>query len=198
MVLHNIAIRLDKKDDNTLSELKKYLDTVSESYVVSEEVSKKAKKVHYHGVVQVESHNKTKTETRKIRDKIALINPANSAYYTEAVKHLEKTLCYTVKDLNVKINKWKDVSQYDDCVAETHRINDEKSQPMKQQLVKHIFEKGINDWQQIMVEIDNYHITREYLPPSPTLSYQYTLFVMGTLKMDLKLLYMEYRRIIFN
>jgi hypothetical protein len=198
MVLHNIAIRLDRKDDNSLPELQKYLDTVSESYVVSEEVSKKSKKVHYHAVVQVESHNKTKTETRKIRDNIALINPANSCYYAESVKHLEKTLCYTVKDLNVKINKWKDVSQFDDCVVETQRINDEKTQPMKQQLVKHIFEKGINDWQQIMVEIDNYHITREYLPPSPTLSYQYTLFVMGTLKMDLKLLYMEYRRIIFN
>lgn len=201
-----IAGRIDIVDKNTIAIIKKYLNEVSNEYILVSEKGKKTGKEHLHFLITKNSCQLQKSECDTIRKGITkLINFNNSKqYYVGGVRDEKKCFLYTLKDLNIVEETWIDRAEYDSMIAETVRINDEKNQPMKTQLVQHIdklrtkidSETGEEyivsiDYQTVMKAINNYHISRDYLPPTPTMLYQYTLYTMTKNDLDTELLYLD-------
>lgn len=201
-----IAGRVDIVDKNTIAIIKKYLKEVSNEYILVSEKGKKTGKEHLHFLITKNSCQLQKSECDTIRSGITkLINFNNSKqYYVGGVRDEKKCFLYTLKDLNIIEETWIDRAEYDSMIAETVRINDEKNQPMKTQLVNHInklrtkidSETGEEyivqiDYQTVMKAINNYHISRDYLPPTPTMLYQYTLYTMTKNDLDTELLYLD-------
>ena len=200
-----IAGRVDIVEKNTIEILNKYLVKVSNEYIIVLEKGKKTGKEHVHFLITKNSCKLQKSECDTIRQGITkLINFNNSKqYYVGGVRDEKKCFLYTLKDLNIIEETWIDRAEYDSMIAETVRINDEKNTPMKQQLVKHIDNYRTKDkdsdneyiieldYQTIMKQIIVYHVSRDYLPPTPTMLLQYTIYVMQKLDIDTELLYLD-------
>lgn len=200
-----IAGRVDLIDKKTIEILKKYLSKISNEYIIVFEKGKKTGKEHLHFLITKDSCQLQKSECDTIRKDITkLINFNNSKqYYVGGVRDEKKCFLYTLKDLNIIEETWIDRAEYDSMMAETVRINDEKNTPMKAQLIKHIdnYRSKIDDdneeyivdldYQTIMKQIIVYHVSRDYLPPTPTMLLQYTIYVMQKLDIDTDLLYLD-------
>lgn len=200
-----IAGRVDIVEKNTIEILKKYLAQVSNEYIIVLEKGKKTGKEHVHFLITKDSCQLLKSECNTIRGGITkLINFSHTKqYYVGGVRDEKKCFLYTLKDLNIIEETWIDRAEYDSMMAETVRINDEKNTPMKAQLTKHIdkyrtvedddygtYIKQL-DYQTIMKQIIVYHVSRDYLPPTPTMLLQYTIYVMQKLNIDTELLYLD-------
>ncbi len=200
-----IAGRVDLIDQKTIEIVKKYLSKVSNEYIIACEKGKKTGKEHIHFLITKNSCQLQKSECDTIRKDITkLINFNNSKqYYVGGVRDEKKCFLYTLKDLNIVEETWIDRAEYDSMIAETIRINDEKNTPMKAQLTKHIDKYRTKssddlgeyiadlDYQTIMKQIIVYHVSRDYLPPTPTMLLQYTIYVMQKLNIDTELLYLD-------
>lgn len=201
-----IAGRVDIVDKDTIAIIKKYLVDNSNEYIIVSEKGKKSCKLHLHILFTKNSHQLQKSECDTIRKDITkLINFNNSKqYYVAGVRDVKKCFLYTLKDLDVIEETWIDREEYDSMIEETIRINDEKQQPMKHQLVNHIRqlitkvddELGDEyicsiDYQTVMKSIIEYHVSRDYLPPTPTMLLQYTIYVCIKNQIDTSLLYLD-------
>ena len=201
-----IAGRVDIVEKNTIAIIKKYLNEVSNEYILVSEKGKKTGKEHLHFLITKNSCQLQKSECDTIRKGITkLINFNNSKqYYVGGVRDEKKCFLYTLKDLNIIEETWIDRAEYDSMIAETVRINDEKNQPMKTQLVNYIDKLRTKidsitgdeyivklEYAEVMKAINKYHISRDYLPPTPTMLYQYTLYTMTKNDLDTDLLYLD-------
>lgn len=200
-----IAGRVDIVTKDTIDIVKNYLSNNSNEYIVVHEKGKKTGKEHLHFLITKNSCQLQKSECDTIRKGITkLINFNNSKqYYVGGVRDEKKCFLYTLKDLNIIEETWIDRAEYDSMMAETIRINDEKNMPMKQQLVNYIDKYRTKDdedmgeyiikpdYQTVMKEIIKYHVSRDYLPPTPTMLLQYTIYVMQKLDLDTDLLYLD-------
>lgn len=191
-MLHNIAIRLDRIDKNTLDILSQFLvDEKLHKYIISKEISAITKKTHYHAFACIESDLTYKTLTNRFRNNLKkLVECAPFQYCIQKCKDVDKYLVYMLKDLDIKDSYGFDDSELKTILQSTKQINHEKGKKMKLLLVEHVFNTDdLTDYREIMKEIIVYHVTRDYLPPTPTLLLQYTIYVMTKLKLDTRELY---------
>lgn len=201
-----IAGRVDVINKQIIEIIKKYLADNTSQFILVKESGKKTGKEHLHFLVTKNSNQLIKSECDTIRkDIIKLISFDNTKqYYVGGVRDIRKCFLYTLKDLNVVEETWIDRGEYDSMIAETIRINDEKTQPMKHQLVNYIYKLMLKvdevlgdeyivplDYQAVMKAIIEYHVSRDYLPPTPTMLLQYTIYCMTKNKLDTSLLYLE-------
>ncbi len=114
-------------------------------------------------------------------------------YCLQKCKDVQKYLLYMCKDLAIEKTDGYEDEEIKAILKTTKRINQEKSTKMKHQLVEDIFnnlDTLEHDYRMIMKHIVKYHVSRDYLPPSPTLLLQYTLYCMVKLSLDTTELYM--------
>jgi len=192
-MIHNLALRLDRIDENTLKIFSQLLvDEKFQKYIISQEISKLTKKTHYHAYVCCESDVTYKTLTNRLRTNLkAKVECIPHQYCIQKCKDVNKYLVYMLKDLNIVDSYGFEDSELKTILQSTKQINLEKGKKMKLQLVEHIFNTGdMTDYREIMKEIIVYHVDRDYLPPTPTLLLQYAIYVMTKLKLDTRELYM--------
>lgn len=191
-----IALRVDELGNkDTLAIFSDLIQTRSDCYLISRETAAKTKKIHYHAQVKLESHLKIETVKKNFRiDMRTKLGLVKHQFYCSEVKDIKDHTTYIMKELEVSINNWDDQEFIEDCLKETVRINIEKKLKMKHQLLiyaeANIFTEekvidilvnnnaaavNIND---LYIEIINYHIDRDYLPPSRTLLTQYAAFII--------------------
>lgn len=193
-MIHQFAIRIDKLSENTLKKISQLcIDEKFQQYIISQEISKISKKFHYHMYVVAETNLTFKSTSNRIRHRIKdTFGCKPFQYCVQKCKDVKKYLLYMCKDLVIEETYGYEDEEIQAILKDTKRINREKTQQMKHQLVEHIFntEDLGHDYRLIMKSIVNYHVTRDYLPPSPTLLLQYTLYVMVKLELDTTELYM--------
>ncbi len=160
-------------------------------YVVSREISKKVKKIHFHiywKLVQNVSLNSSKTISydslhrflkRRLKKSIEF---ASDEYHIGKIRNLPKTLRYITKDLDIKKSTLPD-SVLQEVLEQTRRINQEKGCKMKHLLYEEAltfvenWENGISK-KDIYKMIDSFHVERDYLPPSFSLRTQYARYII--------------------
>jgi len=192
-MIHSIAIRLDELSENTLKIFSQLLvDEKFDRYIITKEIGKITKKVHYHAFAGIETNVTYKSFTNGFRSRLkALFTEAHASQYCiQVCKDETKYLRYMVKDLDVRKSHGFEEQELKELIKETTRINREKTTPMKTQLVEHVFnQEELMDYRDIMKLINKYHVDRDYLPPSPTQLYQYTCYCLLKLNLDTSELY---------
>lgn len=191
-MLYYICLRVDKVNDDTLPLLLVFVKALKSkvSSIISEEIASKSKKIHYHCQLEIESELKCDSYMtnlrRGLKKDLGLIGP--EFYVKRNIKKVEAHVTYMVKDLKIIHDDWVDREFIENCKKETVRINQEKDTKMKHQLLKYI--GGLYDWDtntiaidvnDVMIEIIEYHVQRDYLPPSRTLLTQYATYCVSLL-----------------
>jgi len=192
-MIHKIAIRIDVLTENTLKTFCEIILDGATSHIITQEVAKITKKKHYHAYATFENNIKYKTLYNRILKKIKTNYPKifPHQFCTQKVESIDKYLLYITKDENVVSTLGFEEEILKNLLKKTAQINAEKKTKMKTQLVEHIFsQEEIPDYRDIMKLIINYHVSRDYLPPTPTLLFQYTVYVMVKLNYDTRELYM--------
>ncbi len=191
-MLHHVAVRFDASPTSSPELFSFLLDDSTlevQEYIISKEISKEVKKVHYHAQVNVVSYNQPKSVRKTIRGLVKSMGLQGSKeLYVKKTKDLKAHLVYLTKDLDIVIDQWKNKEILEEALKETERINAEKGTKMKHQLLSHIQQlepgdtsSGILSIEQIAMEIIGYHVKRDYLPPSRTLLTQYTVYIITKL-----------------
>ncbi len=190
-MIHQVAARFDQSKTSSAEIFSLLLDDSSlevTEYIISEEVSKEAKKVHYHLQINIKSFNQPKSVRKTIRSLIKKMGLEGSQFYVKQTRKLRDHLVYLIKDCNIVIDRWKNREILEESKTITARINAEKGIKMKHQLVSHIqqlepedLSSGILSIEQIAMGIISYHVERDYLPPSRTLLTQYTAYIITKL-----------------
>lgn len=110
-------------------------------------------------------------------------------------KLLQKTkhdnLVYVLKNGDIIYSLGINQEDIDNALNDTERINDEKKKPMKEQLLdewnkryqQETYLKGKyvrlpSTKYELLIFIDNYHVERDYLPPTLTLKTQYAIYLL--------------------
>lgn len=190
-MLHHVAVRFDASPTSSPELFSFLLDDSTlevQEYIVSKEIAKISKKVHYHAQVNVLSYNLPKSVRKTIRELVKSMGLEGSELYVKKTKDLKKHLIYLTKDLDIVVDQWKNKEILEEAIKDTSRINAEKCMKMKHQLLSHIEQlepgdtsSGILSIEQIAMEIIGYHVQRDYLPPSRTLLTQYTVYIITKL-----------------
>ena len=189
MTIHELAVRIDELDENTLKTFSQLFVDDQCKYVISREVAKLTKKIHFHAYCLYENHKGYKYTSNLLRKKFLKAFPdvLGYQYCIQKVKDAKDYLVYMTKDLDIKSSAGFEEEELKQIVKKTTQINDEKKKKMKQQLVDYIFGKEYTiqpTYRDIMKDIILYHVNRDYLPPTPTMLYQYTCYVMIKLNYD--------------
>ena len=207
MVYHYIVARVDDKisarpaQKNTKDLFCNLLKTFSAEAVVTRELGKKRKKgeaagkKHYHAQLGVESKIKAKSLKEKLRDLMTEKIGCFGDEFMVASNKKDKTahISYIFKDGDVVMNTWIDQEEYEATKKESERINAEKDMKMKHQILgmisqmkdNHLF--GNNpavNVELIYMSTMEYHVDRDYLPPSRTLLTQYAAYCVIKLFKD--------------
>lgn len=201
MVYHYITARVDdiivaRPGQETQTMFCDLLKIFSDEAIVTKEIGKgKKKKVHYHAQLGVESEIKIKSLCEKLRTKLKnKIGCFDTEFMVEQNKKDKNAhISYIFKDGDVVLNTWADQEEYEATKKESDRINVEKGMKMKHQMLamitqmknKHLF--GNNPGvcvDLIYISIIEYHVDRDYLPPSRTLLTQYAAYCVVKLFKD--------------
>jgi len=191
-MLYYICLRVDKVTEDTLPLFLDFIKTLKDkvSSIISEEVADKSKKIHYHCQLEIESKIKCDSYMSNLRRSLnKSVKVFGSEFYVKKnIKKVEAHVTYMIKDLKLIEDSWVDREFIENCTKETIRINKEKDTKMKHQLLKYI--DGLYEWEtntiaidvnDVMVDIIDYHVTRDYLPPSRTLLTQYASYCVSKL-----------------
>ena len=191
-MLYYICLRVDRVSESTLESFSCFVKALKDkvSSIISEEVASKSKKIHYHCQLEIESEIKCDSYMSRLRrDLNKYVSVFGSQFYVKKnIKKVESHVTYMLKDLKVIHDDWVDREFIENCQKETVRINTEKETKMKHQLLKYI--GGLYEWEtdtiaidvnDVMVDIIEYHVTRDYLPPSRTLLTQYATYCVSLL-----------------
>jgi len=194
-MIHQFAIRIDKLSKNTLKKISQLcIDEKFQQYIISQEISKISKKAHFHMYVVCETNLTYKSASNQIRQRIKdTFSCKPFQYCIQKCKDVKKYLLYMCKDLVIENTYGYCDEEIKAILEDTKRINKEKTKQMKHQLELSIFnnlETLEHDYRLIMKHIVKYHVSRDYLPPSPTLLLQYTQYCMTKLELDTTELYM--------
>lgn len=131
------------------------------------------------------AHKTKRSEFFKKLKKEKLIPDIENAVYHSPLKKTEKeNLSYVIKDKDVLYKYGIPEDVYAEAEEYSERINEEKKQSMKEQL--------LNAWkwrQRLFIDkleafmfIDSYHVERDYLPPNFTNKIQYALYIVYKLQ----------------
>lgn len=114
-------------------------------------------------------------------------------YYCKLVRKTKHdNLVYIVKNNDILFIENIEQSELDNALNETDRINDEKTIPMKHQLVNHWIKYNENELVipdnklALYMFIGEYHTERDYLPPTFSLCNQYALYIVMDIYRKLK------------
>lgn len=143
---------------------------------------------HFHGHILYEDDydptlSKCKVKRseffRKMK-KLEVVPDKSEASYHELCRDEFKNLSYVVKECQILKCSGIDESKLEEAKAYSARIENEKSTPMKEQLLiawkwrNRIFKNKM----EAFMFIDEYHIQRDYLPPNFTNKIQYALYIV--------------------
>lgn len=199
MRLFHIEARFDKTDKSpTYQEFVTSFENIIKEkgfslvhYMVSLETALISKKKHYHmyfkivqnvllnssKIICYESlHRLLKRRTKKT------YGFASHQYHYGKIRNLSKYCVYMLKDLDLKKSTLPD-SVLQEYIKETERVNQEKKRKMKHLL----FEEAltyVENWtngfskMDIYIFIDEFHVDRDYLPPSFSLRTQYARYIV--------------------
>lgn len=187
-MIHQVAVRFDKTGNSNAKIFSQLLEDSALDvieYIISEEVSKECKKIHYHAQVNINSHNQGKSVRKSVRLLCKAMGLKAHQLYVKGTKDLTKHLTYITKDLKIVISKWENKEILQKAQDITSRINEEKNTKMKHQLLDYAKQLGGEDdnagfltVENLVMEIIKYHVERDYLPPSRTLLTQYCGYII--------------------
>lgn len=189
MTVHRLAIRIDKTGKTAL---KKFIELICEGgtkVIITKERATITKKLHYHAYLELETNNIYKTEYNRITKLIPELFKGilPHQFCTQQVKSFENYVKYITKDENVVYTKGVSEEFMKNVLKDTQRINREKKMKMKDQLLlaaqgwypANITPQDLDD---LFIQILEYHIDRNYLPPTRSLLTQYAAFIVTKLK----------------
>ena len=190
-MIHEVAVRFDKTENSNekiFSELLEDSTLDVAEYLISEEVAKQSKKIHYHAQININSHNQPKSVRKAVRLLCKAMGLKGSQLYVHKTKDMFQHLTYITKDNKIIIDKWKNREILQNAKATSSRINEEKGKKMKHQLLDYAKQlggesdnSGFLTVETLAVEIIKYHVERDYLPPSRTLLTQYCGYIITKL-----------------
>ncbi len=188
-MIHEVAVRFDKTDTSDaiiFSSLLEDSDLEIVEYIVTEEISKQCKKIHFHAQININSHNQIKSVLKRVRSLCKSMGLIGSQLYVKRSKDILKHLTYITKDQNIIIDHWKNRELLTKAQDTTSRINEEKSKKMKHLLLEYAQSleppsalTGVLTVDFLAVEVINYHVDRDYLPPTRTLLTQYVGYILS-------------------
>ncbi len=188
-MIHEVAVRFDKTDTSDaiiFSSLLEDSDLEIVEYIVTEEISKQCKKIHFHAQININSHNQIKSVLKRVRSLCKSMGLTGSQLYVKRSKDILKHLTYITKDQNIIIDHWKNRELLTKAQDTTSRINEEKSKKMKHLLLEYAQSleppsalTGVLTVDFLAVEVINYHVDRDYLPPTRTLLTQYVGYILS-------------------
>ncbi len=188
-MIHEVAVRFDKTDTSDaiiFSSLLEDSDLEIVEYIVTEEISKQCKKIHFHAQININSHNQIKSVLKRVRSLCKSMGLNGSQLYVKRSKDILKHLTYITKDQNIIIDHWKNRELLTKAQDTTSRINEEKSKKMKHLLLEYAQSleppsalTGVLTVDFLAVEVINYHVDRDYLPPTRTLLTQYVGYILS-------------------
>ncbi len=188
-MIHEIAARFDKtqtSDASIFSSLLENSDLDTVEYIIAEETAKISKKIHYHVQLNINSHNAPKSVRKSVRTLCKTMGLTGPQMYVKGTKDILKHLTYLTKDCKVIIDNWKNRELLNEAKASTSRINEEKKKKMKHQLLEYAQSleppsalTGLLSVDFLAVSVINYHVERDYLPPTRTLLTQYVGYILA-------------------
>lgn len=143
---------------------------------------------HFHGHIQYDPtfdptlpKNKVKRSEffRKMK-KLEFVPDKTEASYHEVCRDEFKNLSYVIKECHVLKSYGIDEDILEEAKNYSARVENEKNMPMKEQLLqawswrKRLF----LDKMEAFMFIDEYHVSRDYLPPNFTNKIQYALYIV--------------------
>lgn len=138
-VLYMIAIRYDFKDTQLINKIEKYLKQISDELVITREISKKSKKLHFHVYCTTKWLIKLDSQVKKIRREFQGYSLESSQFYVKKVKDYEKYMLYILKDNDI-IYSNIDCDQLNTFKKQTMAINEDKKLP----LYKKLYNRWVN------------------------------------------------------
>ncbi len=188
-MIHEIAVRFDKtqiSDASIFSSLLENSDLDTVEYIIVEETAKISKKIHYHVQLNINSHIAPKSVRKRVRLLCKSMGLTGSELYVKGTKDILKHLTYLTKDCNIIIDNWKNRELLNEAKAWSSRINVEKGKKMKHQLLEYAQSleppsalTGVLTVDFLAVSVINYHVERDYLPPTRTLLTQYVGYIIA-------------------
>lgn len=190
MTVHQLAIRIDKTGKTALNKFIKHICKGGTQVIITKERGEITKKLHYHAYLKLETNNIYKTEYNRITKLIPELFKGilPHQFCTQKVKTLESYLIYITKGENIQYTEGVAEEFMKQVLKDTRRINREKKMKMKDQL---FYEASVNwypaslnpsDLDDLYIHILQYHIDRNYLPPTRSLLTQYSAFIVTKLK----------------
>lgn len=189
MTVHRLAIRIDKTGKTALKKFTEFICEGGTKVIITKEKAEITKKLHYHAYLELETNNIYKTEYNRITLLIPQLfkNIQPHQFCTQEVRTLEGYLKYITKGENVVYTKGVSEEFMKNVLKETQRINREKKMKMKDQLLlasqgwypANVTPQDLDD---LFIHILEYHIDRNYLPPTRSLLTQYAAFIVTKLK----------------
>lgn len=189
MTVHRLAIRIDKTGKTALKKFTEFICEGGTKVIITKEKAVITKKLHYHAYLELETNNIYKTEYNRITLLIPQLfkNIQPHQFCTQEVRTLEGYLKYITKGENVVYTKGVSEEFMKNVLKETQRINREKKMKMKDQLLlasqgwypANVTPQDLDD---LFIHILEYHIDRNYLPPTRSLLTQYAAFIVTKLK----------------
>ncbi len=188
-MIHEVAVRFDKtrkSDGSIFSSLLENSDLDITEYIIAEETAKISKKIYYHVQLNINSHNAPKSVRKRVRMLCKSMGLTGPQMYVKGTKDILKHLTYITKDLKIIIDNWKNRELLEQAQASTSRINEEKTKKMKHQLLEYALSleppsalTGVLSVDFLAVAVINYHVERDYLPPTRTLLTQYVGYIIA-------------------
>jgi len=143
---------------------------------------------HFHGHIKYNNdydptepkHKVKRSEFFKKMKKLGYVIDKTEASYHEVCRDETKNLAYVIKECQILKSFDIDEELLEEARNTVSRIEKEKNMPMKEQLLElwltkqRIFMSRL----EAFVFIDQYHVSRNYLPPNMTNKIQYALYIV--------------------
>lgn len=134
IALYMLALRYDSKgNEETDNKINSYLKSISNELVITKEIAKKTKKVHFHIYLTTNWLIKIDSQIKKIRRELQGYSLAKSDYYIKKCKDYDKYMIYILKDGDVIYSSINE-DQLTSFKNQTMEINEDKKLPLYKKL----------------------------------------------------------------
>ena len=140
-----LSIRYDIIEKNMTTKTVAWLKENANTILITEEVSKKSKKLHHHVHFEYNCRIKIDSAIKKVKRKLQDIGYNN--YYCKKVKDYERHLIYVLKDGNIVYSTMKQET-INSFLNQTNKINKDKKLP--------VYKKLYNRWMEYEGKSDIY------------------------------------------
>lgn len=182
MKTHLVHLRLDASDKYTSEDFRDLVASLTPNYIITEEISKISKKIHYHCQAYIHSDNTLPSILRRCRRKIKDIHPSISSkkghYYVARIKSELDSLTYILKDGKTLYSSHMPKEILQQAQEKTETINKEKNQDLKTKITNYIKENyDLPTIQTIQLAVILYHNEKEMLPPHHSIMKRYSAHI---------------------